>query len=288
MICKLCGKDIIQKVDIKDGFICNWCFDKLPKSFKESKDRLTLKQIEEAKTCIRKAYSKPWLKCESIGICDKSIQIDNWEIQLCDIRSISLNFHPKNNGSKQGYAYGILTIVIDVNTPEVKMVMEEPFLATEIPYYINKKEIIYSYPTKLQQIFTNLQSVIDDQSYNMSKFDRSRYRDEEEEKRKQQERQRRQEQQRQQERQRQYQQQKRQEQQKQSQQQKQKNNPQQHTTEFEKAKALYKVEMPYTKEELNKKKKILLKKYHPDNGGDIHIAVEINSSYELLLKFAED
>lgn len=40
-----------------------------------------------------------------------------------------------------------------------------------------------------------------------------------------------------------------------------------------------------TLEELRKQYKELLKKYHPDNGGDVAIMQEVNAEYDKLLSY---
>ena len=247
MICKLCGKDTIEKKQIKDGYICPECYRVLPRSFRDNAKKITIKQLSSAKKIIKPKYSKPWAICESVKICNTSIQIDNWEIELKNIKSIKLNFHPKNSGSKDGYVYGVVTLLIETTEPKIQI--EEPFISTEIRYYISGKDISYSYPTNIQQMFTNIQQVIDEGTFEMLKFKPNK---EEYHKHQQANR-----------------------------------NGGKRMTEFERAKTLYEVEIPFTVEEINKKKKELMKKYHPDLGGDTEKAIEINAAYDLLVKFAD-
>lgn len=249
MICKICGKDTIENNKLKNGYICNDCFNALPRSFKENISKITTKQLLSAKKIIRKATATPWAVCESVKICADSIQIAEWEISLKDIKKIGMNFHPKQYGSKQGSAYGMITIVIETVAP--KIMIEEPFIQTEIGYYINGKEIVYSYPSKIQLMLSNVQSVIDDKSYNTEKFKPKK------------------------------------EETHRSNGRSATHNHGRKLTEFERAKALYEVEIPFTLEEINKKKKELMKKYHPDLGGDTEKAIEINAAFDLLEKFAD-
>ena len=136
-----------------------------------------------------------------------------------------------------------------IETTEPKIQIEEPFISTEIRYYISGKDISYSYPTNIQQMFTNIQQVIDEGTFEMLKFKPNK---EEYHKHQQANR-----------------------------------NGGKRMTEFERAKTLYEVEIPFTVEEINKKKKELMKKYHPDLGGDTEKAIEINAAYDLLVKFAD-
>ena len=52
------------------------------------------------------------------------------------------------------------------------------------------------------------------------------------------------------------------------------------------AKDLFHVEMPFTKEQIKTIRNELLKKHHPDAGGSLEKCQEINTAYDLLLKFA--
>ena len=252
MICKICGKDTIEYRQIKNGNICTGCYNELPRSFKENIQKINTKQLASAKKILHKATSKSWAVCNNIAtvsICDHSIQIDKIEIMLKDIKSIKLNYHPKSNGSRQGYAYGMITIIIETAEPHI--MIEEPFMMADVAYYINGKTIAYSYPTKIQQMFTNIQEVINNKTYDTSSFKPH----------------------------------------KESAHTKSTNKGAAQrprpTTEFERAKMLYEVEIPFTVEQINKKKKELMKKNHPDIGGDPAKAVEINAAYDLLVKFAD-
>lgn len=248
MICKLCGKDTIDKKAVKDGSICPECYNTLPRSFKENIKKITVKQIAAARTIIKKCYSKAWATCESVRICNNSIQIGNWEIELKNISKIGLNFHPKRNGAQSGSAYGMITVVIDTKMP--KMRIEEPFMCTDIRYYITGKEISYSYPSNIQSMFVNIQRVIDDGSFDTNKIKPKREQAQGTAG--------------------------------------QQTNRQRPMTEFEKAKALYEVtKMPFNRDYLNKKKRELSKKYHPDNGGSPSQIHEVNAAYELLIKFTD-
>lgn len=246
MICKLCGKDTVNKQQVKDGSICPECYNALPRSFKESAKKITVKQIAAAKKVIKKCYSKAWATCESVKICNNSIQIDNWEIELKNLNKVGLNFHPKNKGAENGYAYGMVTVVLE--TKEPKMRIEEPFMCTEVRYYITGKEISYSYPNNIQSMFVKIQGVIDDGSFDTASFKPHR---------------------------------------KPLSGKKQDDQSRQQMTEFERAKALYEVEIPFTKKDLNKKRKELSKSCHPDNGGSPSQIREVNAAYELLQKFAD-
>lgn len=57
-------------------------------------------------------------------------------------------------------------------------------------------------------------------------------------------------------------------------------------SEFDLAKEMFGLEIPYTEKELRRRRNVLIKKIHPDAGGTVEDAVKINEYYELLKKFA--
>jgi len=253
MICKICGKDIAgDTVKIKKGRICRGCYNSLPMSFKQSAAKLTAADIKDGMTIVKGKYSTPWATCEGIGICYQSIQVNGFEIRLKDIKKIRLNFHPDKRGSSEGYVRGEVCVTITTVNP--CMEIEEPFFRGEVKYYISGREIYYSYPTNVQQMFGKLQYNIDHGIYDTDnlrtkkKKDEGRTRDE-------------------------YHRQKQKEAAK---------------TEFEAAKELFGVRMPFTMEVLEKQKKALAKLYHPDmTGGDDTMFKKVMNAYDLLVKYAD-
>ena len=248
MICKLCGRDVIEKINCKKGYICQDCFNKLPHSFQNSINKLTVEQLRKSKEILHRRIGKPWAVCESFGLCDKSVQLGTFEVALTDIDKIHLNFHPLKKGGGEDLVYGIITIVI--NTIEPKMRIEEPLLKTEVKYYISGKNISYVFPHNIALMINNIQVAIDRKIYDSTGFKPAKEKA-------------------------------REEREKAGDPIKRKNR----ATEFALAKKLFGVEIPYTKEEIIEKKRTLLKKFHPDNGGSVEETIKINKAYEVLEKY---
>ena len=57
-------------------------------------------------------------------------------------------------------------------------------------------------------------------------------------------------------------------------------------SEYEKALKFYGLQMPFTKEELKNKRRQLMKKAHPDAGGNTEEAEKVNVYYDILMKYA--
>lgn len=55
-------------------------------------------------------------------------------------------------------------------------------------------------------------------------------------------------------------------------------------TPYKEALSIFMLKEPYTEEELTKRKRQLLKVFHPDAGGDTECAIKINHAYEVLLE----
>ncbi len=251
MICKLCGQDVIESVKIKKGYICRDCFEKFPYSFQNSINKLTLKDLREASdNFIRITANKIWARIKNFGVGDSVIHIDHVEYPLKAIKKIYLNFHPLRQGGSENKAYGTLTVVLITDEPRMRI--EEPLLKTELQYYICGKNISYVFPPTINQLIKNIQSVIDDETYDTSVFKPKK--EEAEKARRAKE--------------------------------KEQSMNREKKSEFLLAKELYDVEIPYTKDDIISKKRELLKKYHPDNGGTAEQAAQINKAYDLLAKFA--
>lgn len=254
MICGLCRADTVNKVRVRDGYICNNCFNKLPMSFQKSNNKITVDNIKEAKKVLKDKYSSPWATCSGVGICYQGLQINGFEINLSDIKKVSLNFHPQKPGGKKNYVYGTVSIIIETKIPH--MVFEEPFFNTEIKYYISGKEISYSYPSSIQVMITKLQENINNGIFNTDSL-RPKKKEKKDEGRGREGVRARQE-------------------------------KGKLMSEFEQAKKLFCVEIPFKKEILITKKRALLKVHHPDMGGTPEMADRIYKAYDLLLKYAED
>jgi hypothetical protein len=296
MLCKVCHNEILNKVKIKNGYICQSCYDKLPESVKANVDNFTIKQIKQIQDLFQDVEETSLANCGTFRVCKNAIQINGKEIKLKNLRGIRLNFHPNAYGMSAGTAVGILTVVIDTKSPHY--MFEEPFYPKEVTasYVISGKNVTYGYSYTIEKLFKTIQKCIDEKSYNMADYmaeyqnavnqnfaKESKKENKKENKnvnsnnsanqRKKEEDMHRE---------------------------RNTQNSQTNTnntnntsnstknkpkTPFEEAKYLYNIELPYTEKQLKKIRNDLLKKYHPDMGGSDEMCIKINEAYTLLLKF---
>lgn len=292
MQCRVCKCKIAKndEVKVKGGYICSSCYNSFPDSIKMYITDFTVGQLTKLSKIIYPATSKMLIRSGDLKICRNSISIKNTEFMLKDLRSLKLNFHPSGTGRHPNTVYGTITVVIETKSPH--FLIEEPFFDHEITvgYGINGKVIYYYYSYEIEKLFEVMEKCLKDGSqdatpyldeYQMAimkedelkkKKEEAQQKKKEEEKQKAEEKRRRQEEKRREEK-------------------KQRENTQNKDTRhkmspFEEAKALFGVELPYTKEQLKSARNTLLKKYHPDNkGGSVEMCKKINESYALLKKF---
>lgn len=263
MKCKMCKYDLSnakksEKIHIKNGCLCDLCFSDLPSCVKNMSEELTAKQIGEICKIVKKKYSSSWISCKNISICDYSIIVNDWEIDLKNLKKISLNFHPEEQGEeKPQSAFGLITIVLETRRPH--LIIEEPFTYSELDYRILGKEISYVYPSHITQMLDGVQLLLDRGRYNTIEL-KERYNEGN------------------------------------TSSQKNDSNKSSNTNDsskknsnkspFDEAKIMFGVEIPYTEAELKKIRNELIKKHHPDVGGSTETCIEINKAFDLLLRFA--
>lgn len=292
MKCVLCRKKEDGMVKIKAGFphghICSDCLDSFPESIRMNIERFTVRQLGMLKKIIRRTDSKPWLECGDFGVTNSGVVLKGIEYPIQSLRSVGLNFHPKCIGKHPKTVSGIVTAVIQTRNPH--FLIEEPLFHDDITvgYNINGKRISYRYSYETELLFQKIQECIDsgdgdlasriDDYYksvmNMKKYTESknRYRQKKETdegnhgnrdsnnhgwkktdtdgKR---------------------------------------TDTKRPLSEFDEAKQLFGVQMPYTSNEIKNRRNMLLKKFHPDNkDGSIEMCQKINTSYDLLQKFVSD
>lgn len=259
MICKLCEADSIEKIKIKRGYICKNCYESFPIAIKENIRNMTMNELIALNKVIKKRYSASWANCGNIGICLQSIQLGDYEINLGDIKRLYLDFRPKRQGKDKEHAFGTVTLFIELVNPQIRY--EEPLFDTEVKYFISGKDLYISYPGNIQRMFTainnNIKNGIFDTRNIMPKKKKEEKKDTEDDKDRGRDGARRRQQE------------------------------QKAKSEFEEAKELFDVTMPFTKELISVKRKHLLKIHHPDMGGSLDMAEKINVAYELLMKYAD-
>lgn len=280
MVCGVCKRTAVNRNKIKRGVICEQCLRSLPESVQASADQFTAAQIRSliqiVHTPAEADYKTIWAYSgnRNLKFSKDAMWLGQRLIRIKDLRSIRLDFHAKGIAKDPNTVTGIITLVIETKSPH--FLMEEPITKNDIciSYRISGCEITYEYPYYLDHLIHTVQMCI---ASGADTFDeakakmeaRKRYEEqckaEEEKKRRAQE----------------------------GQTHTKRNASSAHNTShaqspFDAAKKMYGVELPYTKQELKKirNRLILEKKAHPDIGGSDELFKEIQSAYELLLKYA--
>lgn len=270
MVCSICKKTLVKKIKTKKGRICPDCFARLPDAVKYSVESFTPKQLAEIIKICHPHTEQARLKINRLHVCDHSIHVNNWEIGIKDIQNLSLNFHPTRPGEVSGVCYGYITVVVEIKNPHI--LIEEPFNDHEIliKYQINGRNITYLYKSDVNQIISKVQDALrsnedsfikaiilfTDEKRKQSQSYGSRSSN------------------------------------RQQSTYENKTNKSEPSSPFADAKKMFGVEVPYTKQTLDQRKKALLMKWHPDhNVGNEKLATEMTTlilkNYNLLLKQAD-
>ena len=257
--CKVCRGKLESGLAIKDGYICMDCKKNIPDIFDRTGAlyKLTGSQINNVRKIISQAHSKSWGKCKNIKLCDYSLIINDWEISLKDIMYINMEFHPRRYGETALLVGGILTVKIETKEPH--LIIEEIFIPDiELEYKIQGNNIYYRYPKRIWSLFSEIQKNLASGKYNLLEMRDKQIKEDRkiaEEKRK-------------------------------SAEARKKglagNSP------FDKAKALYQLEIPFTEAELKKRRNELIKHYHPDESTEDStedMTKLINEGYALLKEY---
>lgn len=269
MVCSICKHQLVKKIKTKHGCICPDCYGRLPDSVKNSIRLFTPKQLTELSQICHEHKSLARLRVNNLNICDHSLQINNWEINIEDIENISTNFHPVRQGEAADVCCGYISIVIETKKPHC--LIEEPFVDHEIVvrYHINGRNITYIYKQDVSQIFMDIQSAVRNQEgsfikaiLNFSKRKQKEHSSSNTNETREQTS-------------------------------KSNNSSAGKSSPFAEARRMYGVTIPYTKQTLDQRKRVLLQKWHPDhNMGNEALAQEMTTlilrNYELLLKQADN
>lgn len=310
MHCKLCRNTISgEAVKIKNGYVCDGCMGSFPDSIKMNIQFFNshhLKQLGNITTLVSEDFNA-WATCGEFKVSKHSIVLKGMEYYFEDLIRVELNFHPRETGKVPMTAVGTITAVIETKQPH--FLIEEPFFPNDVTvgYIISGKAITYRYSYQLEVLFEKIQECIESGTADMTDFfeeyrktimnskkykedrekrqqkaaEEAKRKEEEEQKRKAEERRKAQE----------------------EFEKKQKKNEwstwgghrpgmsgnnSKYLSPFDEAKALFGVQMPYTKEQIRKKRNELLKQYHPDICGSTEMTQKINVAYGLLVKFVAD
>ena len=272
MICKICKNTLTNRIKIRYGSICQSCYEKLPKCARENIQQFSSGQIKKLLKLFTRPQARSWAVLNWFKISDKAIQFSGREIQLEDLKNISLQFHPTGYAGN-GMARGRVTLVIETKKPRI--ILEEELFEYDsaLPYMIQGKNIIYEYPEELKEIVEVIRDALEKET-----FDISYYRPvfQERKKRKRDEKQKEQ---------------KRKQNNQYWQNNKQQNSRSSRGMTLPQAMLLFHVTIPFKESEIKKVRNQLLKNAHPDVEGfkksDENFTKEVNLAYDLLKKYAE-
>lgn len=263
MKCKYCGNKKIKAVKFKNGCLCEVCYNALPNVIKYNVDKVSADEVCKIKDIITKHKSTAFVKYGNFGVCEESLQINEWEIKYKNISKIYLSFHPRAVGNYKNTAYGKMCVVIETRKPCI--IIEDILADTNLEYKINGMSISYYFPISYYDMVKRLQSIIDDKSYNMKALKEEMKR-KREEKEKREERKRREEKER-----------------------REKDNKRfksETNIQLQAAEKLYGIKSPYTIQTIRSIRTKLIKINHPDQGGDTKQCALINSAFDLLKRYA--
>lgn len=268
MVCGMCKKEIVSKVKVKKGCICQECYSRLPNAVKNSVKSFTIKQLSDISKVCHEHTEEPKLKIGNLHICFHSIHVNQWEINIKDIKNISLNFHPRQS-INQGVCCGYITVVIEMMNPHV--LIEEPFYDNEVlmRYNIFGYNISYVYNQNVSQVISDIQDAIKKNELtfgraiqnSISQAKQNTYTNSNSESRQKQEK-------------------------------RSSSEPKNNSSPFTQAREMFGVEIPYTKDTLKKKRNELIRKWHPDlNKGNEAYARQMTElilkNYDLLMEHAD-
>lgn len=280
--CKICGCELYGvQTKIKGGALCYNCISEFPLGIQHSASSFTLKQLLQIKKIIKRARYNPdqvWRSCGTFKVCSQSIILNAMEYKVKDLRSIRLNFHPKDVAGSHDMATGYVTLVIETKSPHV--MIEERFLdhLTVVRYTISGLDITYHYSAELEYVVRCVQTAIKENTPYIKdalKWENAKEAEKRRAQRAQQE-------------QRNWQQKERAQQNRTQSQSSSQARQEKKETPLEAALRMYGLKQPYTVAALKARRNNLLKTnpIHPDNGGTNEKFKEFQLAYELLLQFA--
>lgn len=307
MKCSICKTKLNEYIPILFGAACPDCANKLPQSAKDNISMLSAGKIKTIQSIFKDPISTPWYAFGPFKVCDHSIILSGRELALDHLDSIQLNFHQTK--IENGKIFGWLSLLIRTKNPAIEL--EESFYRQNdgdgqaFPY--QNGSIVY--PQTLNWIIQGLQKAVVSGNKDLSEI-KKQYQEKASEKHK--------------EKQKAYEEKSRRERERwererfhkesektqntgySGQQQNQQNDQNKQNSKYKQwenrkrdpfenkamdlptALKLYDVTMPYKTSEIKKKRNQLLKKFHPDEGGDPEMSKKINTAYEILCKYAEN
>lgn len=308
MKCNICNHKILdknEKITLKKGCICKKCLAELPKPMQGNVEKYTAAQVNYLKNIMYiSKEDRPWILSENgvFGLGTDYVCLKGYAFPLSEIESFRLVFCPLAEGKSANTAIGTVTIELTLKKYKTQLRCLWFEHRVTVPYSITKDDILYHFPKNIAywvNVVTEAVKKGEDFSKIKVEFEHKKKareeatrRAKEEADRKRQEQRRRQEQA--------YREQQRRQEQayRENQKRRQEYREDQNREEqyhqrrtstnitLKEAEALFQMSTPFTKEQIRKKRNILLKKNHPDEGGSPEMCKKINLSYEVLLKAA--
>lgn len=313
MRCSVCKAKIEYFMPVLFGIVCPDCLRRLPKCARDNITMMTPGQIKKIHATFTEPISKPWYSFGPVfQACNDSILFSGKEVSLRNLKKIELRFHTAK--TEKDTVCGWMSLLIRTNDME----LEETFYPQKDGpiqrLHLQNGNVVF--PETLSWVVNQTQKAIDGKTnlssartaYRTRKSQQSRQTgqdkwDEEYEERsrkarkewdqehfqsnqgKRTQNQNRQE----------YQWHRDQDQNSRNQNRDSQRKYGQQTKEpfrnasidLSAALTLFDLQMPFKASELRKKRNQLLKKYHPDQGGDPEMGKKVNMAYDILCEYAE-
>ena len=163
MKCKVCGNKTDKSYNIRNGKICDSCYNKLPLSIQHDLHHLTSDQIRAFIASIPAVHENPWVIAKNVELTDSYITINNIKYGYDNIEYIYVKFHPEEVLADT-FASGYISIVMTLKAPHI-LISEEVLGNVGVKYMISNRNIRYSAKeiSRYQQITNSLNDYIHDQ-----------------------------------------------------------------------------------------------------------------------------
>lgn len=286
---------------MKKGMLCHDCYKKLPRSVQKNLTHYSFREVHQILNAASSIREGCFFKVGKFYFSDHTIRVGNFWIDVKNFQSVKLNFHNRRP-PENGKMWGIPTI--QIVTKSSRVAIEEAIFdertVIKVDYRIdNKKAVTILYPIKLVVIMRLVQKALQLNMQDFTQVHEEYYKfllkqKEREEKRRQEEEREKEERRREEWRQEEVrrkegerQEQKREEERRRAEERRRQAYSQsRNQTAFEIANYYFKMARPFTIADLKKRRRALMKAYHPDAGGTNEQATSINKDFDVLKQYA--
>lgn len=173
--CRCCSQSVSPGYILKDGTkICEECFRCIPVCAGEKISTFTYEQFCMVKSLFRKADDgeSVWLTHKWLGLSDHSIifSSNRLRISLAELESIEL----KIVDEEVDEVTETMTchLMLEIITKNPRMRLREDLIGSRIEIRCKRKgnAFSYNYPREITQIVGNIQKVLDDGTYDLSGY----------------------------------------------------------------------------------------------------------------------